>query len=76
MLDATVLSNFARIERLELLRLVLLDAATAPRVMTEFERDGFRASAGQGPAVSELVRLTPSEDASLAYVRLVLDLAT
>jgi predicted nucleic acid-binding protein len=38
LLDATVLSNFARIERLDLLCLALPDAATTLQVLTELER--------------------------------------
>jgi predicted nucleic acid-binding protein len=38
LLDTIVLSNFARIERLDLLRLALPDAATTPQVVTELER--------------------------------------
>jgi predicted nucleic acid-binding protein len=74
LLDTTVLSNFAHIERLDLLRLALPDAATTPHVVAELERG---VASGHLPAHDwgwlDVVKLTPSEEASLARVRLVLD---
>lgn len=74
LLDTTVLSNFARIERLDLLRLALPDAATTPQVLTELER-GVAAGNLMTQAWDwlEVVRLTPYEKANLARIRLVLD---
>jgi predicted nucleic acid-binding protein len=74
LLDTTVLSNFARIERPDLLRLALPDAATTPQVITELER-GVAAGYLMTHAWDwlELVRLTSSEKANLARIRLVLD---
>jgi predicted nucleic acid-binding protein len=73
LLDTTVLSNFAHIERLDLLRLALPDAATTPHVVAELERG---LAAGYLPPCDwewlELVELTPLEEASLVHVRLVL----
>ena len=37
LLDTTVLSNFARIGRMDLLRLALPNAATTPQVITELK---------------------------------------
>ena len=74
LLDTTVLSNFARIERLDLLRLALPDAATTPQVLTELERgvaSGYLAT--EAWDWLEVVRLTPSEKANLGRIRLVLD---
>ena len=74
LLDTTVLSNFARIERLDCLRLALPDAATTPQVLVELQRGvalGYLAT-GDWDWL-EVVGLTPSEEASLARIRLVLD---
>ncbi len=74
LLDATVLSNFAHIGRVDLLRLALpSDAATTPQVLAELERgvaDG-RLLAGDWGWL-EVLQLTPTEEANLARVRLVL----
>ena len=74
LLDTTVLSNFAHIERLDLLRLALPDAATTPHVVAELERG---VTSGHLPTCDwgwlELVELTSSEEISLAHVRLILD---
>lgn len=74
LLDTTVLSNFARIERLDLLCLALPDAATTLQVLTELERG---VASGYFSVRSwewlEVIRLTSSEDANLARIRLVLD---
>jgi predicted nucleic acid-binding protein len=74
LLDTTVLSNFAHIERLDLLRLALPDAMTTPHVVAELERG---LASGHLPACEcgwlEVVELTLSEETSLAHVRLVLD---
>jgi len=73
LLDTTVLSNFAHIERLDLLRLALPNAATTPQVMAELE---IGVAAGYLPNCDcgwlEVVQLTPSGEASLAHVRLIL----
>jgi predicted nucleic acid-binding protein len=74
LLGTTVLSNFARIERLDLLRLALPGAATTPQVITELEKGvaaGYLTTRGWDWL--EVVRLTPSEKAELARIRLVLD---
>jgi predicted nucleic acid-binding protein len=74
LLDTTVLSNFAHIERLDLLCLALPEAATTPQVLAELERG---VTSGHVPACNcewlEVVRLAPTEEASLARVRLILD---
>jgi predicted nucleic acid-binding protein len=74
LLDTTVLSNFAHIERLDLLRLALPDAATTPHVLVELERG---ISSGHLPTSDwgwlDAVELTPSEETSLVHVRLVLN---
>jgi predicted nucleic acid-binding protein len=74
LLDTTVLSNFAHIERPDLLRLGLPDAATTPHVLAELERG---IPSGRLPTCDwgwlEVVELTPSEETSLVHVRLVLD---
>jgi len=73
LLDTTVLSNFAHIERLDLLRLALPDAMTTPHVVAEFRRG---LASGHLPTCDcgwlEVVELTLSEEANLAHVRLVL----
>jgi predicted nucleic acid-binding protein len=73
LLDTTVLSNFAHIEGLDLLRLALPDAATTPQVVTELERG---IASGHLPACDlewlEVVQLTSSEEARLTHVRLIL----
>lgn len=74
LLDTTVLSNFAHIERLDLLRLALPDAATTPHVTAELGRG---VASDRLPACDwgwlDVVELTRSEETSLARVRLVLD---
>lgn len=74
LLDTTVLSNFVHIKRLDLLRLALPDAATTPHVVTELERG---VASGHLSTCDwewlNVVKLTPSEETSLAQVRLVLD---
>jgi len=74
LLDTTVLSNFAHIERLDLLRLALADATTTPHVAAELGRG---MASDRLPACDwgwlEVVELTLSEETSLAHVRLVLD---
>ena len=74
LLDTTVLSNFAHIERLDLLRLALPDAMTTPHVVAEFKRG---LASGHLPTCDcgwlEVVELTVSEEANLAHVRMVLD---
>lgn len=74
LLDTTVLSNFAHIERPDLLCLALPDAATTPHVIAELERG---VASGHLPTCDwewlDVVELTPSEETSLAHVRLVLD---
>jgi predicted nucleic acid-binding protein len=74
LLDTTVLSNFAHIKRMDLLRLALPDAMTTPHVVTELKRG---IASGHVPTCDcgwlEVVELTPSEEISLAHVRLVLD---
>jgi predicted nucleic acid-binding protein len=73
LLDTTVLSNFAHIERLDLLRLALPNVATTPQVITELQTGvalGYLPTCDCGWL--EVVRLTPSDEASLAHVRLVL----
>jgi predicted nucleic acid-binding protein len=74
LLDATVLSNFSHIERVDLLRLALPDdVATTPQVMAEVERG---IAAGKLPSNDwdwlGVVQLTPAEEANLNQVRLVL----
>ena len=49
LLDTTVLSNFARAGRIDLLRLALPEATTTPLVLAELQRG---ASAGYFPAGS------------------------
>jgi len=74
LLDTTVLSNFAHIERLDLLRLALPNAMTTSHVVAEFRRG---LASGHLPTCDcgwlEVVELAPSEENSLAHVRLVLD---
>jgi predicted nucleic acid-binding protein len=74
LLDTTVLNNFAHIERPELLRLVMADAATTSHVMTELGRG---VASGHVPACDwqwlEVIELTPAEQDRLACIRLVLD---
>jgi predicted nucleic acid-binding protein len=74
LLDATVLSNFARIGQVDLLRLALpSDAATTPQVLAELERGvaGGRLPAGDWGWLAA-VQLTPPEEVNLARVRLIL----
>jgi predicted nucleic acid-binding protein len=74
LLDTTVLSNFAHVERLDLLRLAIPDAATTPHVITELERGV--ASGHLSTSDWEwlhIVKLAPLEETRLAQVRLVLD---
>lgn len=74
LIDTTVLSNFARIERLDLLCLALSDAATTPQVLMELEKGVALGYLTTGDwDWLEVVRLAPSEEASLAHIRLVLD---
>jgi predicted nucleic acid-binding protein len=73
LLDTTVLSNLARIGRLDLLRLALPDAVTTPQVLAELEvgRESGYLSAGAGewpPAVN----LAPQEEARLVGLRSIL----
>ena len=74
LLDTTVLSNFAHIKRLDLLRLALPDAMTTLHVVAELKRG---VASGHLPTCDcgwlEVVELTPSEETVLAQVRLVLD---
>jgi predicted nucleic acid-binding protein len=74
LLDTTVLSNFAHIERPDLLQLAVAYAATTPQVMAELERG---VTSGHVPSCDwqwlEVVRLTPTEQERLAQIRLVLD---
>jgi predicted nucleic acid-binding protein len=74
LLDTTVLSNFAHIKRLGLLRLALPNATATPHVVAELKRG---VASGHLPACEcgwlGVVELTPSEERSLAHVRLVLD---
>jgi len=74
LLDTTVLSNFARIERLDLLRLALPKVATTPQVMAEL-REGV--AVGHLPDCDwqwvAVVALTFEEEGNLARVRLILD---
>ena len=70
----TVLNNFAHIERPDLLRLVMADAATTTQVMAELERG---VASGHVPSCDwqwfEVIELTPTEQKRLAQIRLVLD---
>jgi predicted nucleic acid-binding protein len=73
LLDTTVLSNFAHIERLDLLRLALPNAATTLHVVAELEKG---VASDHLPACDwewlDVVELTPTEEANLTRVRLVL----
>ncbi len=74
LLDTTVVSNFAHVERLDLLRLAIPDAATTPHVITELERgvaSGHLSTSDWGWL--RVVNLVPSEETRLAQVRLILD---
>jgi predicted nucleic acid-binding protein len=74
LLDTTVLSNFARMERSDLLRLALPEAATTPQVMVELQEG---VAAGHLPDCDwqwiTVVTLTSEEEENLARVRLILD---
>lgn len=74
LLDTTVLNNFAHVERPDLLQLVLPGAATTSLVMAELERG---VSSGHVPSCDwewlEVVSLTPTEQETVARIRLVLD---
>ena len=74
LLDTTVLNNFAHVERPELLRLVLPDAATTPLVIQELEQG---VSSGYVPSCDwqwlPVVHLTPSEQEALTLHLSVLD---
>jgi predicted nucleic acid-binding protein len=75
LLDATVISNFAHIQRLDLLRLALPgNAATTPQVIAELERG---IATGRLPACDwawlNIAQLSQAEEANLARVRLILD---
>ncbi len=73
LLDTTVLSNFAHVKRLGLLRSALPGAATTPHVVEELKRG---IASGYLPESDwtwlNVVELTPVEEANLARVRLVL----
>ena len=73
LLDTTVLSNFAHIERVDLLRLVLPDAATTPQVVAEFA-EGI--ASGRVPKCNlawlDVVNLTPLEERIFLRTRMVL----
>ncbi len=74
LLDTTILSNFAHIKRLDLLPIVLPDAATTPHVIAELE---VGVTFGYLPTCDwewlNVVKLTPLEETRLTHVRLVLD---
>lgn len=73
LLDATVLSNFARAGRLDLLRLALPKVTTTPQVLTELQRGVsagyFPAGSWEWPGVTEL---TTREEAHLSRIRAIL----
>ena len=70
LVDTTVLSNFAHIGRLDLLRLALPNAATTPQVLAELERGR---TSGHLPDCDwnwlEIVTLSPVEEAHLNRLR-------
>jgi len=74
LLDTTVLNSFAYIERPDLLRLALPDAATTIQVMAELERG---VASGHVPDCDwqwiDRIELAPVEQASLARLCLILD---
>jgi predicted nucleic acid-binding protein len=73
LLDATVLSNFARAGRLDLLRLALPEATTTPQVLTELQNG---VDAGYFPAGSwdwlGVTELTTREEVYLSKLRVIL----
>jgi predicted nucleic acid-binding protein len=74
LLDNTVLSNFAHIERPDLLRLALPDAHTTPQVMAELQSG---VTLGRLPVCDwswlTLVELSPHEQDRLVYLQSILD---
>ena len=74
LLDNTVLSNFAHVERPDLLRLALPDAHVTPQVMSELENG---VALGRLPDCDwqwlPTVELSPREREHLARLRLILD---
>jgi predicted nucleic acid-binding protein len=74
LLDTTVLSNFAHIERSDLLRLALPDAYTTPQVMAELQSGMM---SGRLPACDwswlTVVELSTRVEKHLARLRLILD---
>lgn len=73
LVNTTVLSNFAHIGRLDLLRLALPDAATTPQVLAELERGVASDHLAEGDwDWLEIVTLTPEEEARRKDIRRVL----
>ncbi|QWK11242.1 MAG: hypothetical protein KNN16_02940 [Thermoflexus hugenholtzii] len=73
LLDTTVLSNFARIGRLDLLRAVLSNAATTPYVIDELkagEVSGYLFDCDW--EWLEIVKLSPTEEDHLTRIRRIL----
>ena len=73
LLDTTVLSNLARIGRLDLLHLALPDAVTTPQVLAELEKGRESGYLPAGPEEwPRTVNLTPPEEARTAGLRSIL----
>jgi predicted nucleic acid-binding protein len=73
LLDTTVLSNLARIGRLDLLRLALPDAVTTPQVLAELEKGRQSGYLPAGPGEwPPAVQLSPPEESRLAGMRSIL----